>query len=240
MQVSLCSHFKLRHPRLFFLPLFSLSLPHSEPHLYYTSLHNTTTSIMSVYYQALMPTPLHGVESPTSDEQVEAENSISALLHTYQKAGLTASPASSKSSSKSGLPSANSMPVPPLDKAHHLSFLRKVLEPLPSSYVGFDTTRCWLIFWVAHSYYLMGTELPEPLRSRAISTLLHFQDNEVGGFGSGQGQFGHLMASYATVMALAILGGPGPCPDENDIKLGQSVQVGKGGWDDIDRWVPGM
>lgn len=181
-----------------------------------------------------MPTPLDGVESPTSDEQVEAESSISALLHPYQKAALTSS-SSSSPSSDAVLPSASAMPVPPLNKTLHMAFLRKVLDPLPSAYVGFDTTRCWLIFWVAHSYYLMGTELPEPLRSRAISTLIHFQDRELGGFGSGKGQFGHLMASYATVMALAILGGPGPCPDENDIKMGQSVQIGKGGWDDIDR-----
>jgi protein farnesyltransferase subunit beta len=116
-----------------------------------------------------------------------------------------------------------------------MAFLRKVLDPLPAPYVAFDSTRCWLIYWVAHSYYLMGTELPEPLRSRAISTLLHFQDRKMGGFGSGKGQIGHLMASYASIMALAILGGPGPCPDEDDIKAGQSVQIGKGGWDDIDR-----
>lgn len=81
----------------------------------------------------------------------------------------------------------------------------------------------------------MGAELPEPLRSQAISTLLHFQDEKSGGFGSGKGQIGHLMASYATILALAIVGGPGPCPDEEDVRLGQSVSVGKGGWDDIDR-----
>lgn len=187
-----------------------------------------------------MPTPLDGVDTPTSDEQAEVESSISSLLEPYQQTALassSSSPPSSSPQSSSVLPPASALPVPVLNKAYHMAFLRKVLDPLPAPYVAFDSTRCWLIYWVAHSYYLMGTELPEPLRSRAISTLLHFQDRQKGGFGSGKGQIGHLMASYASVMALTILGGPGACPDEDDIKAGQSVQIGKGGWDGIDRWV---
>ena len=116
----------------------------------------------------------------------------------------------------------------------HIAFLRKVLDPLPAPYVGFDSTRCWLIYWVAHSFYLLGEELPGALRNQAISTLLHFQDKKKGGFGSGKGQIGHLMATYATIMALAILGGPGQCPDEEDVKSSSPV-FAKGGWDDIDR-----
>ena len=189
---------------------------------------------MSIFYQALTPTPLDDVDTPTSEEQCEVESAIQSLLLPYQQSPLDPSP-SSASSPATPIASASTLPVPRLNKSMHMVFLRKVLEPLPAPYVAFDSSRCWLIYWVAHSHYLIGTELPEPVRGQAISTLIHFQDSLHGGFGSGQGQIGHLMATYATIMALAILGGPGPCPDEDDIKLGLSTEIGKGGWDAIDR-----
>ena len=57
--------------------------------------------------------------------------------------------------------------------------------------------------------------------ARAREKLLAMQHAE-GGFGGGPGQAPHLLATYAAVSALAIVGEPGP----------------GGGWDDIDRWLP--
>ena len=193
---------------------------------------------MSIFYQALAPTPVDAVETPTSEEQREVEYSIRSLLVPYQQSMLGSSSSSSNKkapSSSSALPEVVSLPVPTLNKKLHMTFLAKILDPLPAPYVGFDSTRCWLIYWVAHSYYLMGTELSEPVRTKAISTLLHFQDRKVGGFGSGKGQIGHLMGTYAAIMALAVVGGPGSCPNEDDVRAGQSTSIGRGGWDDVDR-----
>jgi protein farnesyltransferase subunit beta len=197
---------------------------------------------MSVFYQALTQTPFDHVFTPTSEEQEAVEASIQSLLLPYQQLPLntsTSSPLSSPSSLSSSstshaIASAAAVPVPTLGKAQHIAFLRKILDPLPAPYVAYDSTRCWLIYWVAHSYYLLGEEMPDSLRNRAISTLLHFQDKKRGGFGSGKGQIGHLMATYATIMALTVLGGPGPCPKEEGAhSIGSDSK--SGGWDEIDR-----
>ncbi|UZJ51826.1 hypothetical protein CBS101457_001146 [Exobasidium rhododendri] len=187
---------------------------------------------MSIFYQALTSTPLDGLFTPTSEEQEDVEASIQSILLPYQQSPLKSS--LSPSSSSQAIAAASSIPVPTLNKAQHILFLQKILDPLPAPYVAFDSTRCWLIYWVAHSYFLLGEELPSSLRFQAISTLLHFQDTKNGGFGSGRGQIGHLMATYATIMAMTILGGPGRCPDEEDINSVDHIS-GKGGWDDIDR-----
>jgi hypothetical protein len=189
---------------------------------------------MSIFYQALTSTPFDDVSTPTSEEQEEVETSIQALLLPYQQSPLKASLLPSSSSSEPTLANSSSIPVPDMNKAQHIAFLRKVLDPLPAPYVAFDSTRCWLIYWVAHSYYLLGEEFPESLRRQAISTLLHFQDKKNGGFGSGQGQIGHLMATYATIMAMTILGSPGQCPEEEEV-TSSAIKCERGGWDDIDR-----
>lgn len=59
--------------------------------------------------------------------------------------------------------------------------------------------------------------------SRAVKTILARQHPD-GGFGGGPGQFPHLLATYPSVCALAIVGSPGP----------------EGGWDQIDRYVRGV
>ncbi|WFC98309.1 protein farnesyltransferase [Malassezia yamatoensis] len=126
-------------------------------------------------------------------------------------------------------------PLPPLRRQEHAAFLLRILEPLSARYVAFDSNRAWLIYWISHSLDLMGLPLTGSLQARAISTLLHFQDTLNGGFGGGPGQMGHLMSTYAAVSALAIIGGPGGKPTEDDIENGQSVGVGRGGWDCIDK-----
>lgn len=188
---------------------------------------------MSIIGQRIFPTPADSFQTPTSQEQARVEESIREYVDAYQKereVKLNGDQTASTSLLKD-----EDIPVPSLQKAQHMAFLRRVLEPLPGAYVGFDSTRCWLIYWVAHSHALMGQELDERTRSRGIATLIQFQNSVSGGFGGGNRQLGHLMGTYASVMALAILGGPGPCPDEDDIALGLSTQIGKGGWDAVDR-----
>lgn len=55
---------------------------------------------------------------------------------------------------------------------------------------------------------------------RAIDTILSAQHPD-GGFGGGPHQAPHLLPTYASVCALAVVGRPGP----------------RGGWDQIDRYV---
>lgn len=64
-------------------------------------------------------------------------------------------------------------------------------------------------------YHCLGSQL-----SRAIDKISTWQHPD-GGFGGGPGQAAHLLATYASVCALAIAGRPGP----------------GGGWDQIDRWA---
>lgn len=52
-----------------------------------------------------------------------------------------------------------------------------------------------------------------------IDKVLKWQHPE-GGFGGGPGQSAHLLATYASVCSLAVVGRPGP----------------RGGWDEIDRY----
>lgn len=170
--------------------------------------------------------PLDGKDTPTSDDQTDVEKDIEELLTTYQH--------NLHTQETSSIDAAH-VPVPTLSRTLHKAFLLKILRPLPSGYLGFDSSRCWLLYWVNHSLALMGAKQDEHQRTQAIATLLRFQNLSTGGFGSGHGQISHLMGSYASIMALAIVGGPGPAPDDDDIALGCSVSIGKGGWDAIDR-----
>ena len=177
--------------------------------------------MQSATQQPLWATPLDGYESITTQEQVKAEEAISELFDDFRSADGLASPP----------------PPPALQRHAHLTFLRKNLQPLPAPYVGFDSNRAWLLYWVLHGHDLLGS--PWGLKSEdnptehlddrrnAVATLLSFQNKETGGFGGGCNQISHLMASYAAVSALAIVGAPGHAKESQD--------SGGAGWDDIDR-----
>lgn len=162
----------------------------------------------------MWPAPDDAYPTPTSAEQAETERVVFPLVQPF------------------GGPHAAALPRLRCDE--HAAFLLRILEPLPAPYVAFDANRAWLIYWVAHSLDLMRRPLDAHHQARAISTLLHFQDPH-GGFGGGPGQMGHLMSTYAAVCALAIVGGPGPAPTPDDLAHGRSVDVGRGGWDAIDK-----
>ncbi|KAI3626077.1 hypothetical protein CBS9595_001438 [Malassezia furfur] len=162
----------------------------------------------------MWPTPDDLCPTQTSIDQKHTEESIYELVAPFEK---------------------GASPLPALRRREHAAFLSRILEPLPARYVSFDSNRAWLLYWIAHSLDLMGLPLTGAKQARAISTLLHFQDTERGGFGGGPGQMGHLMSTYAAVCALAIVGGPGGMPTAHDIEQGQSVEVGRGGWDCIEK-----
>ncbi len=118
--------------------------------------------------QPLWETPLDEYHSPTSDEQVQTEAVVSELLRPYR----TSDAISTRPSGKNGDATPNgshvsgdaaasseeplSLPLPALNRSAHLSFLRKNLQPLPGSYVAFDSNRSWLLYWALHGHDLLG------------------------------------------------------------------------------------
>ena len=131
--------------------------------------------------------------------------------------------------------------LPPLQRQQHLQFLvRNLVQGFPSRYISQDASQPWLLYWTLHSFSVMGVVLdpnnkqrcvrPSMIANRsadvlsilsAIDKILTWQHPE-GGFGGGPGQAAHLLATYASVCSLAIVGRPGP----------------GGGWDQINRRVP--
>ncbi|CAO1618251.1 unnamed protein product [Sympodiomycopsis kandeliae] len=164
--------------------------------------------------------------TPTSYEESQVEEDIHETLSQYLSGG-----------ANEGLPA----PSIQLQRKIHIKFLEKILhKPLPAAFVGFDATRPWLMYWSFHTYTLLGEPIDDVTRIRAVSTLLSCQNKSLGGFGGGPGQIPHLMATYAAINTLAIVGGPGPLPTRDEVQRVKTGAVelstlGKGGWDDIDR-----
>ncbi|TKY87992.1 hypothetical protein EX895_003088 [Sporisorium graminicola] len=203
---------------------------------------------------AAWPMPLDNVFTQTSDDQLETEEAINALFSRLRPSRFdfakdasnsstafinpwlsTAEQEQQRTAQASSVDKSTPKPTLLLERQAHINFLTKMLEPLPGAYTAFDTNRSWLLYWILHSYDLLSVSLDPKSRARAIATLLSFQNKATGGFGGGPDQISHLMATYAAVSALAIIGGPGPAPTVEDIADGKSVEVGHGGWDEIDR-----
>lgn len=191
--------------------------------------------------------PLDDVFTQTSDDQLETEEAINELFSQVRPSRFDFSDTATKkqalvnpwlSAAEQEQQRADASPPKPtllLERKAHISFLTKLLEPLPTGFTAFDTNRSWLLYWILHSYDLLSVSLDPKGRARAIATLLSFQNKATGGFGGGPDQIAHLMATYAAVSALAIIGGPGPAPTAEDVADGKSIEVGHGGWDAIDR-----
>lgn len=236
------------------LPTQVSATPRSRPWLPSFSGH---APAMSIAYEPLRPQPTDNVLTPTAVEQDDVEQDIVELVDAYQHRArhVSASKRVRRAPSSTGGPDTRHLlradvladtdvPVSALAHDVHRSFLERIFsKPFPGTFLAFDSSRCWLIYWTAQANALMGIQMDEHTKTRAISTLLHSQNgvakrsaqSSVGGFGSGHGQISHLMGTYAAVMALAILGGPGPAPSDDDVAMGVSVSIGKGGWDAIDR-----
>ncbi|PWN50831.1 terpenoid cyclases/Protein prenyltransferase [Violaceomyces palustris] len=200
------------------------------------------------------PTPTDYYPSPTSQEQEQTEQDIDSLFRPLRPDHLNLVPSHHRDQIFNPWlqdPTSSSPPPPPSDarkdddsgppliptlkRSQHLKFLSKWIDPMPAAYLAFDTNRPWLLYWVLHSYDLLSASLDDRGIARSITTLLSFQNKQTGGFGGGPGQVSHLMGTYAAVCALSIVGGPGGAPDPQHVERGESVKVGKGGWDEIDR-----
>lgn len=149
----------------------------------------------------IWPSPQDYYEGKTTASQLEAEEEITERLSPYRLGGIKAS-------------------APPvLHRKAHLDFMAQWTRPMPAAYLAFDQNRSWLLYWVTQVYDLLGSPwgmAPQSIesdgtkdaRTRVADTLLSFQHPLTGGFAGGPGQNSHLMAAYAAVMALAIVGGP--------------------------------
>ncbi|KAF8879063.1 terpenoid cyclases/protein prenyltransferase alpha-alpha toroid [Infundibulicybe gibba] len=100
-----------------------------------------------------------------------------------------------------------------------MQFLARVfMQGFPIRYTSQDASQPWLLFWTIQSFSLLQVGLDPDSRQRVIDKIMTWQHPD-GGFGGGPGQAAHLLATYASVCALAIAGRPGP----------------GGGWDQINR-----
>ncbi|KAI0056038.1 terpenoid cyclases/Protein prenyltransferase [Artomyces pyxidatus] len=140
------------------------------------------------------PSPIDGYPTKTSHLQAETEEIL-----------------------QSHLPKAGAPPV--LNKNAHLQFLvRNLVQGFPARYMSQDASQPWLMFWTLQSFSALQVGIDPNNKQRAIDTIMAWQHQD-GGFGGGPGQAAHLLATYASVCSLAIVGRPGP----------------GGGWDQIDR-----
>ena len=94
-----------------------------------------------------------------------------------------------------------------LHTTRHISFLKRGLERLSSSYVSLDAARPWIIYWCLNGLALLpdGKSEIETMAKAALQTLRTCQHPD-GGFGGGPGQLAHLATTYAVVLSIAIIG----------------------------------
>ena len=94
--------------------------------------------------------------------------------------------------------------VPHLDRKRHVAHLRKSLKNLPAAYVAADASRPWMFYWALAGLSTMGADI-SAYREQMLSTCRPIQ-NLTGGFGGGNGQMSHLAPTYATILALSMMG----------------------------------
>ncbi|TFK21562.1 terpenoid cyclases/Protein prenyltransferase [Coprinopsis marcescibilis] len=167
-------------------------------------------------------TPDDGYSTATSVLQHETEEILLKHLPQNPIHAHAQSPAASvASASERGKEGKKHPPVPSkvLNKHAHMQFLvRNLMHGFGSRYTSQDASQPWLMYWTLQSFGALGVVLDPLNKQRVIDKILKWQ-HPGGGFGGGPGQAAHLLTTYASVCALAIVGRPGP----------------GGGWDDIDR-----
>ena len=101
---------------------------------------------------------------------------------------------------------AQSAPRPlTLARDAHIGYLVRALDGLSSSHLSLDASRPWLLYWALHSLDLLGARPTD--RFPSVVRYLARCQCAGGGFGGGPGQLPHTAATYAAVLALAIVGG---------------------------------
>ncbi|OAA70269.1 Terpenoid cylases/protein prenyltransferase alpha-alpha toroid [Cordyceps fumosorosea ARSEF 2679] len=100
--------------------------------------------------------------------------------------------------------------VPRLDRQRHVKFLHKQLGRLPPQMTAADPSRPWFFYWSLAALTLLSEgeddDVGAVYRGRLVETVRPLQ-NAGGGFGGGFGQDSHLATTYATVLALMLVGG---------------------------------
>lgn len=99
----------------------------------------------------------------------------------------------------------NAHGIPRLRKEQHTAFLRTQLGSLPAPYVVIDASRPWFFYWTMAGLSFLGEDGSD-YKDRLIETVRPLQ-NRGGGFGGGHGQLSHCACTYATILALACVGG---------------------------------
>ncbi|KAG8905002.1 CAAX farnesyltransferase (FTase) subunit beta [Tulasnella sp. 403] len=143
------------------------------------------------------PQPTDGYETETTFAQADTERTIVDLFRAIQE---------------------SKKPIT-FNRNTHLNWLvRLLIQGFPARYTSQDASQAWLLYFVLQSFQMLGVAFDPDTKQKAIKTILGKQHAK-GGFGGGPGQAPHLLATYPSVCALAIVGSPGP----------------DGGWDQIDR-----
>ncbi|KAK5118827.1 hypothetical protein LTR62_000036 [Meristemomyces frigidus] len=101
--------------------------------------------------------------------------------------------------------SLNSHGLPHLRTGQHADFLRQPLGNLPAGFAVMDASRPWLFYWCTAGQSFLGEDV-SIYREDLIHTVRPLQ-NKTGGFGGGHGQLSHCACTYATLLALATVGG---------------------------------
>ncbi|GAB7364064.1 hypothetical protein MBLNU230_g4617t1 [Neophaeotheca triangularis] len=133
--------------------------------------------------------PLDHLETPTTEAQQKTLNECMPLLTGKDTQSLPL----------------NSHCLPHLRRDAHIAFLKNTLGPLPEQYEVGDASRPWFFYWALSGLSLLGEDVSS-YRERLMQTVRPLQ-NATGGFGGGHGQMSHCAATYATVLALAIVDG---------------------------------
>ncbi|KAF0691512.1 Aste57867_17285 [Aphanomyces stellatus] len=95
----------------------------------------------------------------------------------------------------------------------HTPYLVRGLEYLPPGYASMDASRPWFMYWILHSLEMLDNEHEiQEFATRCMSTIKRCWNSRlhggIGGFGGGILQLGHLATTYASCLALAIIGTP--------------------------------
>ncbi|KAG8998480.1 CAAX farnesyltransferase (FTase) subunit beta [Tulasnella sp. JGI-2019a] len=138
-----------------------------------------------------------GFETDTSKVQKETEQAITMLLEA----------------------TLNTRKPMTLQKNVHINWaLRLLLQGFPARFTSQDASRTWLLYFLLQTFQTLGVAFDPDTKKKAIRTIMPMQHPN-GGFGGGVGQFPHVLATYAAICCMVLVGSPGP----------------EGGWDQIDR-----
>ena len=96
-----------------------------------------------------------------------------------------------------------------LYRTQHVKYLQSSLKQLSGSYMCFDASQPWIVYWAVHGLQILG-ETPDN-----IDAIIYFLSTcRTTGFGGGLGQMPHLATTYAAVMTHVALQRPVDSPEE--------------------------